>query len=140
MQLRAMEQDFYEDFHGWMYNQSTREAVISLCDKKTGESRRISVLDPMWLVNCSKKDIDCLFYNKIVYEKPDKVQAQQYQKLVNMCYAKDINSGRYWKSKWRDLEIDEFLTKYKRNQKYKEIADKAAKLGRWKLLRPPPTN
>ncbi|KAJ0494665.1 hypothetical protein HanIR_Chr12g0600021 [Helianthus annuus] len=78
MPLRAMEQDFYEDFQGWMYNQSIAEAVISLFDKSTGISRRISVLDPMWLVNCSKKDIDCLFYNKIVYEKPDKVQAMQY--------------------------------------------------------------
>ncbi|MFS7888838.1 hypothetical protein Hanom_Chr00s000002g01599781 [Helianthus anomalus] len=95
--LRAMEQ-VYEDFQGWMYNQSTVEAMISSFDKKTGESRRISVLDPMWLVNFSKKDIDCLFYNKIAYEKPDKVQAQQYQKLLNLCYAKDINSGRYWKS------------------------------------------
>ncbi|MFS7934781.1 hypothetical protein Hanom_Chr05g00395711 [Helianthus anomalus] len=81
----------------------------------------------MWLVNCSKKDIDCLFYNKIVYEKPDKVQAQQYQKLVNLCYAKDINSGRYWKSKFRDFEIDGFLKKYKRSQRFKEISDKAAK-------------
>ncbi|MFS7953411.1 hypothetical protein Hanom_Chr07g00618281 [Helianthus anomalus] len=75
MPLRAMEQDFYEDFEGWMYNQSIAEAVISLFDKKTGESRRISVLDPMWLVNCSKKDIECLCFNKIVYDAPDKVQA-----------------------------------------------------------------
>ncbi|KAJ0442191.1 hypothetical protein HanIR_Chr16g0806381 [Helianthus annuus] len=79
MPLRAMEQDFYEDFQGWMYNQSTVEAVISLFDKKTGESRRISVLDPMWLVNCSKKGIECLCFNKIVYDAPGKVQAQQYQ-------------------------------------------------------------
>ncbi|MFS7919118.1 hypothetical protein Hanom_Chr03g00209101 [Helianthus anomalus] len=140
MPLHAMEQDFYEDFQGWMYNQSTAEAVISLFGKKTGESRRISVLDPMWLVNCSKKDTECLFYNKIVYEKPDKVKAQQYQKLLNLCYAKDINSCRYWKSKFRDLEIDEFLNKYKHSQRFKEIADKAAKLGRWKLMRPPPTD
>ncbi|MFS7946501.1 hypothetical protein Hanom_Chr06g00537001 [Helianthus anomalus] len=95
MPLRAMEQDFHEDFQGWMYKQSIAEAVISLYDKSTGKSRKISVLDPMWLVNCSKKHIDCLFYNNIVYEKPDKVQAQQYQKLVNLCYAKDINSNRY---------------------------------------------
>ncbi|MFS8007267.1 hypothetical protein Hanom_Chr14g01259001 [Helianthus anomalus] len=93
----------------------------------------------MWLVNCSKKDIDCLFYNKIVYAMPDKVQAMQYQKIVDVCYAKDINSGRYWKSKWKDLEIDEFLKKYNRNQKFKEIAEKAARLGRYKLMRPPPT-
>ncbi|MFS7978195.1 hypothetical protein Hanom_Chr10g00912711 [Helianthus anomalus] len=76
--LRAMEQDFHEDLKGWLYNQSTAEAIITLFDVKTGECRRIHVLDPMWLVNCSKKDIDCLFFNKIVYNEPDKVQAQQY--------------------------------------------------------------
>ncbi|MFS7930576.1 hypothetical protein Hanom_Chr04g00345901 [Helianthus anomalus] len=54
----------------------------------------------MCLVNCSKKDIDCLFYNKIVYAKRDKEQAMQYQKIVDVCFAKDINSSRYWKSKW----------------------------------------
>ncbi|MFS7966124.1 hypothetical protein Hanom_Chr09g00770191 [Helianthus anomalus] len=51
MPLRAMEQDFHEDFQGWLYNESTAEAVISLFDKSTGASRRISILDPMWLVN-----------------------------------------------------------------------------------------
>ncbi|MFS7997616.1 hypothetical protein Hanom_Chr12g01143881 [Helianthus anomalus] len=111
MSLCVMEQDFHEDFQGWMYNQSTVKAVISLFDKYKGESRRISVLDPMWLVNCSKKDIECLFYNKIVYGKQDKVQAQQYQKL-----------------------------REKRAERFKEISDIAAKLGRWKLMRPPPTN
>ncbi|MFS7911133.1 hypothetical protein Hanom_Chr02g00114461 [Helianthus anomalus] len=124
MPLHAMEQDFSEDFQGLMYNESTMEAVISLYDKSTGKSRRISVLDPMWLVNCSKKDIDRLFYNKIVYENPDKVQAIQYQKL---------------KSKWRDSEIVEFLKRYKHSKRFKEIADKAARLGRYKLIRPPPT-
>ncbi|MFS8006308.1 hypothetical protein Hanom_Chr14g01247711 [Helianthus anomalus] len=94
MPLRAMEQDFYEDFQGSMYNQSTAEAVISLHDKSTGKSRRISMLDPMWLVNFSMKDIDCLFYKK----------------------------------------------KYKCSQRFKEIADKAARLGRYKLMRPPPTD
>ncbi|MFS7963246.1 hypothetical protein Hanom_Chr08g00735811 [Helianthus anomalus] len=140
MPLRAMEQDFHKDFQGWLYNQSTTEAVISLFDKSAGASRRISVLDPMWLVNCSKKDIDCLFYNKIVYEKPNKVQAIQYQKIVDVCFAKDISFGRYWKSKWRDLEIDELLKKYNRSQRLKEIAEKAARLGRYKLMRPPPTD
>ncbi|MFS8028088.1 hypothetical protein Hanom_Chr16g01506381 [Helianthus anomalus] len=92
MPLRAMEQDFHEDFKGWLYNQSTAEAIITLFDVKRGDCRRIHVLDPMWLVNCSKKDIDCLFFNKIVYNGPDKVQAQHYQKIVNVCFAKDINS------------------------------------------------
>ncbi|MFS7918205.1 hypothetical protein Hanom_Chr03g00198091 [Helianthus anomalus] len=138
--LRAMKQDFYEDFEGRLYNETTTEAVISLFNKSTGKSRRINVLDPMWLVNCSKKDIDCLFYNKIVYEKREKVQSMQYQKIVDVCFAPDINSGRYWKFKWRDLEIDEFLKKYKREQRFKAIAEKAAKLEKYKLMRPPPMN
>ncbi|MFS7988765.1 hypothetical protein Hanom_Chr11g01038711 [Helianthus anomalus] len=118
----------------------TAEEVISLYDKSTGISRRISVLDPMWLANYLKKDIDCLFYNKIVYEKPYKVQAMQYQKIVDVCCAKDINSGRYWKSKLRDLEIDEFLKRYNRSQRFKDITEKAIRLGRYKLMRPPPTD
>ncbi|MFS8018733.1 hypothetical protein Hanom_Chr15g01395471 [Helianthus anomalus] len=73
MPLRGMEQDFHEDFKGWLYNQSTAEAVITLFDVKTGDCRRIHILDSMWLVNCSKKDIECLFFNKIVYNEPDKV-------------------------------------------------------------------
>ncbi|MFS7945313.1 hypothetical protein Hanom_Chr06g00522821 [Helianthus anomalus] len=51
MPLRAMEQEFHKDFQGWLYNQSTTEVVISLYDKKTGENRRINVLNPMRLVN-----------------------------------------------------------------------------------------
>ncbi|MFS7905024.1 hypothetical protein Hanom_Chr01g00042881 [Helianthus anomalus] len=77
----------------------------------------------MWLVNYSNKDIDCLFYNKIMYEKRDKVQEMQYQKIVDV-----------------DLEIDEFLKKYKREQRFKAISEKAAQLGKFKLMRPPPTD
>ncbi|MFS8002947.1 hypothetical protein Hanom_Chr13g01208071 [Helianthus anomalus] len=123
---------------GWLYNQSTAEVVISLYDKKTGETRCINVLDSMWLVNCSKKDIDCLFLNKILYNGPDRVQAQQYQKMVNMCFAKDINSGRYRQTKFRDIELEEFLKKEKRNERFRKIVERAAVLGRRKFERPPP--
>ncbi|MFS7997562.1 hypothetical protein Hanom_Chr12g01143211 [Helianthus anomalus] len=78
MPLREMEQDIYKDFKGWISNPSTCEVVITLLDAKTGDWRHIHVLDPMWLVNCSKKDIECLFFNKIVYNEADKNQAQQY--------------------------------------------------------------
>ncbi|MFS7905522.1 hypothetical protein Hanom_Chr01g00048681 [Helianthus anomalus] len=106
-----MEQDFYKDFKGWIFNPSTCEAVITLLDAKTGDWRHIHVLDPMWLMNCSKKDIECLFFNKIMHNEVDKNQAQRYQKLINVCFAKDINSGRYWESKWRNLELEEVLKK-----------------------------
>ncbi|MFS7904016.1 hypothetical protein Hanom_Chr01g00030921 [Helianthus anomalus] len=72
MPLCAMEQDFHEDFQGWLYNPSTAEAVLSLFDESNGESKRICILDPMWLVNYSNKVIDCLFYNKIIYERRDR--------------------------------------------------------------------
>ncbi|MFS7968279.1 hypothetical protein Hanom_Chr09g00795601 [Helianthus anomalus] len=94
----------------------------------------------MWLVSCSKKDIDCLFYNKIVYEKRDTEQEQQYQSIVDVCFARDINSGRYWKSKWRDIKIDEFLKRYKRNKKIEAIAKRAAELGKRKMGIVPPTD
>ncbi|MFS8034944.1 hypothetical protein Hanom_Chr17g01587151 [Helianthus anomalus] len=77
----------------------------------------------MRLVNCSKKDINCLFFNKTVYDLPDRAQSQQYQKMVNLCFAKDINSGRE-----------------KRSEKFKKIRVRAAVLGRRKFERPPPTD
>ncbi|MFS8003150.1 hypothetical protein Hanom_Chr13g01210521 [Helianthus anomalus] len=94
----------------------------------------------MWLVNFSKKDIDCLFFNKIVYNEPDKIQAQQNPKILNVCFAKDINSGIYWETKFRDLELEELLKAEKRSERFKKIAERAAVLGRRKLERPPDTD
>ncbi|MFS7935560.1 hypothetical protein Hanom_Chr05g00404911 [Helianthus anomalus] len=129
MPSKEMEQDFYKDFKGWVFNPKTCEVVITLFDKKTGFWRYIHVLDPMWLVNCSKKDIECLFFNKIMYYEADKEQALRYQKLVKVCFEKDINLGRYWESKWRDLELEEFLKEERHNEKMDQ---------RWlKLLREP---
>ncbi|MFS8035257.1 hypothetical protein Hanom_Chr17g01590921 [Helianthus anomalus] len=51
--------------------------MIALRDEKF-VWRRIRVLDPMWLANCSKKDIECLFFNKIMFYGTDKEQALQY--------------------------------------------------------------
>ncbi|MFS7928945.1 hypothetical protein Hanom_Chr04g00326741 [Helianthus anomalus] len=116
------------------------EARITLFDAKTGNCRCIHILDPMWLVNCSKKDIDYLFFKKIVYNEPDKVQAQQFQKIVNVCFVKDINSGRYWESKFRDLELEEFLKSERRSERFKKIAKRAAQIGRRKFARPPETD
>ncbi|MFS8003189.1 hypothetical protein Hanom_Chr13g01210971 [Helianthus anomalus] len=94
----------------------------------------------MWLVNCSKKDIECLCFNKIVYDAPHKAQAQQYHKMANLCFAKDINLGRYWQTKFRDLELEEFLKREKRIEKFKKIRERAAVLGRREFERPHPTD
>ncbi|MFS7900064.1 hypothetical protein Hanom_Chr15g01395051 [Helianthus anomalus] len=101
MPLRAMEHDFHEDFQGWMYNQSTAEAVISLFDKSKGEI----------------KEDQCV--------RPDVV---------------DNNSDRYWESKFRALELEEFLKREKRAKRFKEISDRDVVVGRRKLMRPPPTD
>ncbi|MFS7962810.1 hypothetical protein Hanom_Chr08g00730861 [Helianthus anomalus] len=107
--------------------------MITLLDGNTGDWRHIHVFDLMWLVNCSKKDIECLFFNKIVYNEVDKHQSQRYQKLGNVCFAKDINSGRYWESMWRNLELEEFLKKERYNEKMEKKRADAAKLVSWRL-------
>ncbi|MFS7954028.1 hypothetical protein Hanom_Chr07g00625501 [Helianthus anomalus] len=90
--------DFYTKFKGWYYDPKTGEAVISLKNEETWMWRGIRELDPMWLVNCSKKDNECLLFTKIWYLPEDKEQAMQFHKIINVCFEKDINSGHYWKS------------------------------------------
>ncbi|MFS7919248.1 hypothetical protein Hanom_Chr03g00210531 [Helianthus anomalus] len=68
-----MEQDFDKGFVYWVYNYLSTEAVITY--KVEDEVRYISVYDPLWLVNCSAKDIECLFVNKIGLKAEDKDQA-----------------------------------------------------------------
>ncbi|MFS7966641.1 hypothetical protein Hanom_Chr09g00776171 [Helianthus anomalus] len=132
MPLKDMEQDFYKDFRGWAYDPKTCQAVIGLRDEYMAY-RRIFLIDPMWLVNCSKKDIDCLFFNKIMYYAVDKEQALQYQKVVNVYFEKDINSGRYWKSSWGDLELEEFLKRECHNEKMDPKMAEATQRAKWRL-------
>ncbi|MFS7989107.1 hypothetical protein Hanom_Chr11g01042831 [Helianthus anomalus] len=89
----------------------------------------------MWLVSCSKKDIECLFFNKIMYYEANKEQALQYQKLVGVCFEKEINSGHYWKTNWRDLEGIELLKKEKHDAKINERMKKAAFMARLKFAK-----
>ncbi|MFS7912967.1 hypothetical protein Hanom_Chr02g00136141 [Helianthus anomalus] len=83
----------------------------------------------MWLVNYFKKDIECLFFNKIMFYSAHKEHALQFQKFINVCFEKEINSRHYWKSNWRDLERIEFLKeerhKERMNQKIAEAAHRA---------------
>ncbi|MFS7912588.1 hypothetical protein Hanom_Chr02g00131731 [Helianthus anomalus] len=119
-----MEQDFYRDFKGWVFNPKTCEAVIMLFDGKTW--RYIHVLDPMWLVNCSKKDIECLFFNKIMYYEANKEQALRYQKLVkrhNERMEKKMAEATK-RARWR-LELGSFET----NQT--PIESEERKIPRW---------
>ncbi|MFS7918105.1 hypothetical protein Hanom_Chr03g00196961 [Helianthus anomalus] len=74
MPLKKIEPDFYREFKGWYYDPKTCEAVISLRNEDNWIWRSIRMLDPMWLVNCSKKDIECLFFNKIWFLPEDKEQ------------------------------------------------------------------
>ncbi|MFS7979476.1 hypothetical protein Hanom_Chr10g00927741 [Helianthus anomalus] len=87
----------------------------------------------MWLVNSLKKDIECLFFNKIMYYEIDNEQAQRFQNLVNVCFEKDINSGRYWESKWRDLELEEFLKEEYHNERIEKQMANVARRAKWRL-------
>ncbi|MFS8024373.1 hypothetical protein Hanom_Chr16g01462471 [Helianthus anomalus] len=61
--LPKMEQNFHEGFVCWVYSCMTTEAVIVY--KVGNEIRNIHMYDAMWIVNCSAKDIKCMFVNKI---------------------------------------------------------------------------
>ncbi|XP_022009660.1 uncharacterized protein LOC110908707 [Helianthus annuus] len=100
--MPEMEQDFYKGFIDWVYNCITTEAIITY--RAGGELRNIHVYDPMWLVNCSAKDIECLFIHKIRYSPADKEQALQFQRVVSLCFQKSINSENKWNSSWWSLD------------------------------------
>ncbi|XP_022014011.1 myb-like protein X [Helianthus annuus] len=105
--LPKMEQGFYEGFLCWVYSCMSTEAVITY--RVENEVRYIHLYDPMWIVNCSAKDIECLFVNKIGYKAEDKDQALQFQKVATICFQKGINSENAWMSKWRKIEKEEAL-------------------------------
>ncbi|MFS7964138.1 hypothetical protein Hanom_Chr08g00746701 [Helianthus anomalus] len=114
-----MEQDFYKGFLYWVYSCVSTEAVITY--RVANEIRYIHVYDPLWLVNCSAKDIDCLFVNKIGYRKEDKDQALQFQKVVTICFHKGINSENAWLTKWRKIEKEEALKAEKKERNVKSL-------------------
>ncbi|MFS7953079.1 hypothetical protein Hanom_Chr07g00614381 [Helianthus anomalus] len=93
-----MEQEFYKGFTEWVYSSMTTEAVITY--RAQNEVREIFIYDPLWLVNSSAKDIECLFVNKICFRAEDREQAMQFQKVVFICFQKGINADNKWSSKW----------------------------------------
>ncbi|MFS7903963.1 hypothetical protein Hanom_Chr01g00030321 [Helianthus anomalus] len=92
------------------------------------EVRHIHLYDPLWLVNCSAKNIECLFVNKIGYKKEDKDQALQFQKVVTICFQKGINSENVWSSKWRKIEKEEALKAEKERKEREELRGKWMKM------------
>ncbi|MFS7919534.1 hypothetical protein Hanom_Chr03g00213781 [Helianthus anomalus] len=68
-----------------------------------------------------------------MYYEADKVQALQYQKLVTMCFEKYINSSHYWKSNWRDLELEEFLKEERHNERMNQKMVEVVQRAKWKL-------
>ncbi|KAM0049181.1 hypothetical protein Hdeb2414_s0008g00282891 [Helianthus debilis subsp. tardiflorus] len=117
--MPQMEQEFYKGFMGWVYSSITTEAIINY--RAVEEIREIHVYDLMWLINCSAKDIECLFINKIRNQSADKEQAQQFQRVVSLCFQKSINSESKWKSSWWSLE-EKMKRKAKRESK--KLAEK----------------
>ncbi|MFS8006726.1 hypothetical protein Hanom_Chr14g01252561 [Helianthus anomalus] len=79
-----MEQNFHEGFICWVYSCIMTEAIIEY--KVGNEISNIHLYDPMWIVNCAAKDIECLFVNKIGYRAEYRDQALQFQKVVMICF------------------------------------------------------
>ncbi|XP_035840251.1 uncharacterized protein LOC118487476 [Helianthus annuus] len=125
--MPEMEQDFYKGFIDWVYSCLTTEAIITY--RAGSELRYIRVYDPMWLVNCSAKDIECLFIHKIRYKAEDKDQAQQFQRVVSLCFQKGINSESKWKSSW--WALDEKMKKKAKRERERENRRMEEKRGKF---------
>ncbi|KAD7477273.1 hypothetical protein E3N88_00409 [Mikania micrantha] len=65
--LRKVEQDWNPFFKFWFYDDRTSEGVIVL--KQDDNWRVIRMLDPIWIVNCSKDDVDLLNTAEIYAEE-----------------------------------------------------------------------
>ncbi|KAD4981969.1 hypothetical protein E3N88_18640 [Mikania micrantha] len=99
--LRIMEQNCNQYFRFWFYDENIAKAVILL--KQEDQWRVIKLLDPVWIVNCSKDDIDLL--NMVEIYADDgyhdvgisyKDMAVQFQTIARMCYTLGIHSGCNW--------------------------------------------
>ncbi|XP_022024607.1 uncharacterized protein LOC110924943 [Helianthus annuus] len=119
--MPEMEQEFYKGFIDWVYSCRTTEAIITY--RAGGELRDIHVYGPMWLVNCSAKDIECLFIHKIRYSPADKEQALQFQRM-------EENRGKFMKQhekeeKARKIKNEKIRVALGRKPKPKEEKFKA---------------
>ncbi|MFS7964121.1 hypothetical protein Hanom_Chr08g00746451 [Helianthus anomalus] len=124
--LPKIEHDFYKGFLCWVYSCMSTEVVITY--KVENEVRYIHLYDSMWIVNCSAKDIECLFINKICYKAEDKDQGLQFQKGATICFQKQINSEKAWSSKWRKIEKEEALKAEKERKAREELRGKWMKM------------
>ncbi|MFS7920909.1 hypothetical protein Hanom_Chr03g00230411 [Helianthus anomalus] len=117
--MPKMEQDFHKGFICRVYSCISIEDVITY--RAENEIGEIFVYDPLWLMNCSAKDIECLFVNKIWFKAEDREQAMQFQRVASVCFQKGINADNKWNSKWRKIEEEE---KLKREKERKAQEDK----------------
>ncbi|MFS7999544.1 hypothetical protein Hanom_Chr12g01167551 [Helianthus anomalus] len=124
--LPKMEQDFHKGFLCRVYSCMSTEAVITY--KVENEVRYIHLYDPMCIVNCSVKEIECLFVNKIGYKAEHKDQALQFQKVATICFQKGINSENVWSSRWRKIEKEESLKAEKERKEREEVGGKWMKM------------
>ncbi|KAD3640513.1 hypothetical protein E3N88_29736 [Mikania micrantha] len=99
--LRKIEQDWNSYFKFWFYDERTSEGVVVL--KQEENWRVIRMLDPIWIVNCSRDDIILLNSSQIYAEDgyhdvgvSFKDMAIQYQTIAQMCFTLGIHSGCIW--------------------------------------------
>ncbi|MFS7912783.1 hypothetical protein Hanom_Chr02g00133941 [Helianthus anomalus] len=82
-----MEQDFHTGFLYWVYSCLTTEAVITY--RVENEVRYISVNDPLWLVNCLAKDIECFFVKRLDLKLKIKTRQCNFRRLYPSVSRKE---------------------------------------------------
>ncbi|KAM0030966.1 hypothetical protein Hdeb2414_s0017g00503151 [Helianthus debilis subsp. tardiflorus] len=90
--LMPMKQNFLDEMRLWCYDPDIHEAVIVF----NGDRENFRMLDPMWIVNMSAKDISKLFRHDIFYEDKDTLQALKFQRVTCYCFYRGIHAGSTW--------------------------------------------
>ncbi|MFS8016131.1 hypothetical protein Hanom_Chr15g01364831 [Helianthus anomalus] len=90
--LMPMKQNFLDDMRLWRYDPEMHEAVIVF----NGYRENFRMLNPMWIVNMSAKDISKLFRHDIFYEDKDAHQVLRFQRVACYCFYRGIHAGSTW--------------------------------------------
>ena len=60
------------------------------------------MLDPLNLVNFSEDDLLILKTNRIDYHKDHETEANQFQRVVDVCVEQKINAGSHLPTRWAE--------------------------------------
>ena len=96
--LRMFGFDIMRNLKYWYLDSDTSEAVFMNEDKK----EILRMLDPLNLINFSEDDLLILKTNRIDYHKDHETEANQFQRVVDVCVEQKIHAGSHLPTRWAE--------------------------------------